>query len=68
MPNVTRDGVGRSTSRRDLTAASSEARLAIFLRVLIGSENDSPYLCGLIPGLIGVAMLIYVYFLAAPVE
>ena len=26
------------------------------------------YLCGLIPGLVGVAMLVYVYVLAAPVE
>jgi len=42
--------------------------LVIFLRVLIGGGHDSPYLCGLIPGFIGVAMLIYVYFLAAPIE
>lgn len=42
--------------------------LVIFLRALIGAGHDSPYLCGLIPGLIGVAMLVYVYFLAAPVE
>jgi hypothetical protein len=27
-----------------------------------------PFLGGLIPGLVGVAMLIYVYFMAAPVE
>jgi hypothetical protein len=25
-------------------------------------------LCGLIPGFIGLAMLVYVYFLAAPIE
>ena len=25
-------------------------------------------LCGLIPGIIGVAMLVYVYLLAAPIE
>jgi len=42
--------------------------LVIFLRVLIGGGHDSPYLCGLIPGLIGVAMLVYVYLLAAPIE
>ncbi|MGA2570941.1 MAG: hypothetical protein ABSF23_10520 [Terracidiphilus sp.] len=42
--------------------------LVIFLRGLIGGGHDSPYLCGLIPGLIGVAMLIYVYLLAAPIE
>jgi len=43
--------------------------LIIFLRVLIGGhEENSPYLAGLIPGLIGVAMLIYVYFLAGPID
>lgn len=42
--------------------------LVIFLRVLLGSGSGSPFLCGLIPGLIGAAMLIYVYFLAAPIE
>lgn len=40
--------------------------LIIFLRALLGQH--SAYLCGLIPGLIGVAMLIYVYFLAGPFE
>jgi hypothetical protein len=42
--------------------------LIIFLRVLMGSGTGSPFLCGLIPGLIGVAMLAYVYLLAAPIE
>jgi hypothetical protein len=42
--------------------------LVIFLRVLIGGGQESPYLCGLIPGFIGIAMLVYVYFMAAPVE
>jgi len=41
--------------------------LIIFLRVLV-HDSDSPYLCGLIPGFVGVAMLIYVYFMAAPIE
>jgi len=40
--------------------------LVIFLRALIGAQPV--YLCGLIPGFIGVAMLVYVFFLAAPVE
>ena len=40
--------------------------LVIFLRMLV---HDEPvYLCGLIPGFIGAALLIYVYLLAAPVE
>jgi len=26
------------------------------------------YLCGLIPGFIGVAILIYVFFMAGPIE
>jgi hypothetical protein len=34
----------------------------------IGGKNDNPYLVGLIPGLIGVAMLVYVYLMAAPIE
>lgn len=42
--------------------------LVIFLRALIGGGSGSPYLCGLIPGFIGVAMLAYSMFLAAPVE
>jgi hypothetical protein len=42
--------------------------LLIFLRTLLGGGSGSPYLCGLIPGFIGVAMLVYVMFLAAPVE
>jgi hypothetical protein len=40
--------------------------LMIFLHSLGGSQ--SPWLCGLIPGFIGVAMLVYVFFLAAPIE
>jgi len=40
--------------------------LMIFLRALVGGEPV--FLCGLIPGLIGVAMLVYVLFLAAPIE
>jgi len=41
------------------------AALVIFLRALAGPQVA---LCGLIPGFIGVAMLIYVFFLAAPIE
>ncbi len=42
--------------------------LTIFLRAMLGGSQGSPYLCGLIPGFIGVAMLTYSFFLAAPVE
>lgn len=42
--------------------------LVIFLRSLIGEQLNSPWLCGLIPGMIGVAMLIYVFTIARPVE
>lgn len=42
--------------------------LIIFLRSLIGGGSDSPWLCGLIPGMVGVAMLIYVFTMARPVE
>jgi hypothetical protein len=41
--------------------------LTAMLYSLPGRDN-SPYLVGLIPGLIGVAMLLYVYVLAAPLD
>ena len=42
--------------------------LIVFLRALLGSGSGSPWLCGFIPGMIGVSMLVYVFFLARPVE
>ncbi len=42
--------------------------LVIFLRILLGGGPGSPALAGLIPGFIGVAFLVYVYVLAAPIE
>ena len=39
--------------------------LVIFLWALVGPKVA---LCGLIPGLIGVALLIYVTYMAGPVE
>jgi hypothetical protein len=39
--------------------------LILFLRELVGPHVA---LCGLIPGFIGVAMLVYVYVLAPPVQ
>ena len=40
--------------------------LIIFLRALV--HEEPVYLCGLIPGFIGAALLSYVFFLAGPVE
>jgi hypothetical protein len=40
--------------------------LGIFLRAM--ERSEPAYLCGLIPGLIGVAMLTYALFLAPPVD
>jgi purine-cytosine permease-like protein len=40
--------------------------LLIFLRMLV--HEEPVYLCGLIPGFVGVALLVYVYFMAGPVE
>jgi hypothetical protein len=40
--------------------------LVIFLSALLGTHRGAPYLCGLIPAFIGIAMLVYVYFLAEP--
>jgi len=42
--------------------------LTIFLYFLFGGTSTSPWLCGLIPGMIGVAMLVYVFFMARPIE
>jgi hypothetical protein len=42
--------------------------LTALLVTLVGARAGSPYLVGLIPGLVGVAMLVYVYFLAPPVK
>ncbi len=42
--------------------------LIIFLRAMLGGGSGSPYLCGLIPAFVGVAMLAYVVFLAGPLE
>ncbi len=41
--------------------------LIIFLHALIGT-HEPVYLCGLIPAFIGVAMLVYVYVMASPIE
>lgn len=40
------------------------AAMVIFMRVMVGSDPDTPYLVGLIPGFVGVALLVYVYALA----
>lgn len=40
--------------------------LLIFLHALM--PGNGIYLCGMIPGLIGVGFLAYVFFLASPVE
>ncbi len=43
------------------------ASLCIFLHAVASSASGSPWLVGLIPGFVGVAMLVYVYFLADPI-
>jgi len=42
--------------------------LTALLVTLVGTQHGSPYLVGLIPALVGVAMLVYVYLLAPPVQ
>jgi hypothetical protein len=49
-----------------LVTLAAGVGLMIFLRSLGG--DGSPYLCGLIPALIGAALLVYAYFLAPPVQ
>jgi hypothetical protein len=41
--------------------------LGLLLYTLAG-KGDNPFMVGAIPGLVGVAMLVYVYFLAEPVN
>ena len=41
--------------------------LIIFLHTLLGS-HPPVYFCGLIPLFIGVAMIVYVYLMASPIE
>jgi hypothetical protein len=36
--------------------------------MMLGGGPGTPALAGLIPGFVGIGMLIYVFFLAAPVE
>lgn len=40
----------------------------IFLRVQAATDPSAPYLAGLIPAFVGVALLVYVYAMAAPLE
>lgn len=42
--------------------------LIFFLKNLLGAEHGSPYLCGLIPAMVGVGMLVYAFFMATPPE
>jgi hypothetical protein len=42
--------------------------LIIFLRLLLGGGHGSPYLCGLIPALVGVALLASGFLLVSPTE
>ena len=43
------------------------AGLCIFLYMVAGGAPGSPWLVGLIPGFVGIALLVYVYFLADPI-
>jgi len=44
------------------------AAMVIFMRTIMSSDPGAPYLVGLVPAFVGVAMLVYVYALAAPIE
>jgi Flp pilus assembly protein TadB len=43
------------------------AGLCIFLHMLAGGGAGSPWLVGLIPAFVGIALLVYVFFLADPI-
>jgi hypothetical protein len=51
-----------------LVCVAAGIGLTILLLTLEGVHRGSPYMVGLIPGLIGVALLIYVFYMAKPVE
>lgn len=42
--------------------------MVIFLSFMTGSGRGTPFFVGLIPAFVGLAMLVYVYFMAAPIE
>jgi hypothetical protein len=44
------------------------AAMVIFLKVQTATDPGAPYMVGLIPAFVGVALLVYVYFMAAPLE
>jgi len=51
-----------------LVTVAVGAALCIFLRMVAGGAPGSPWLVGLIPGFVGIALLIYVFFLADPIQ
>ena len=44
------------------------AAMVIFLRTMMRSDPGTPYLIGLVPAFVGVALLVYVYALAGKYE
>jgi hypothetical protein len=50
-----------------LVTVAVGAALCIFLRFIAGSASGS-WLVGLIPGFVGIALLLYVFFLAEPIQ
>jgi hypothetical protein len=44
------------------------AATVIFLRTMMSSDPGTPYLVGLVPAFVGVALLVYVYALAGKYE
>jgi Domain of unknown function (DUF6249) len=42
--------------------------MVIFMWAMTKTDPGAPYLVGLIPGFVGVALLVYVFFMAGPVE
>jgi fatty acid desaturase len=44
------------------------AAMVIFLRVQTARDPSAPYLVGLIPVFVGLALLVYVYFMSPPAE
>jgi hypothetical protein len=42
--------------------------VGIAMCIFLGAQHEEGYLVGLIPAFVGLAMLVYVFFLAAPID
>ena len=51
-----------------LVCIGTGVAMVIFMRVMVASDPGVPYLVGLIPAFVGVALLVYVFGMAEPLR